>query len=144
MFKLLEGETNQETFDTVVTALRKQGKPSFEKGACCYRSGDCKCAVGHLFPQDAPEEAFQHSGNIQSLINNNIIEQTKNFNFLLSLQQAHDNPRLDSLKKVSDLQWQHGCSVALKKVADKFELDGKLAECWHLSLETHADAPVSY
>lgn len=46
--------TKQETFDTVVAHLRKQGKPaSNDDGTCMYRTTDgLKCAVGALIPDE--------------------------------------------------------------------------------------------
>jgi len=44
----------QLIFDTAVAGIRKQGKRSVNDfGRCVYRSlNDCKCAVGHLIPDD--------------------------------------------------------------------------------------------
>jgi hypothetical protein len=44
--------TGQEVFDYVVSKIFGQGEPAFdnERGICCYRLGDLKCAAGHLIP----------------------------------------------------------------------------------------------
>lgn len=45
--------TNQELFDTVAVHLLKQNESSVDEGGgCLYRSGDLKCAVGVLIPDE--------------------------------------------------------------------------------------------
>jgi hypothetical protein len=44
--------TKQETFDTVVRHLKKQGKPAIQCGSCRYRTVDgLMCAAGVLIPE---------------------------------------------------------------------------------------------
>lgn len=52
--RILDGMDKQEIFDTVVKALKKQGKPSVShRGECVYRGPDgTKCAAGHLLPDE--------------------------------------------------------------------------------------------
>lgn len=52
--------TNQEVFDKVVTALRKQGAKSQSHGCCAYRGRwGRKCAVGHLIPDELYDENME-------------------------------------------------------------------------------------
>lgn len=49
--------TKQETFDTVIAHLRKQGKQSREGSRCKYRGPNgLKCAVGCLIPDEQYSE----------------------------------------------------------------------------------------
>lgn len=53
--------TKQETYDTIVAHLRKQGrKATDDHGMCCYRADDgLKCAVGCLIPDDLYDEGME-------------------------------------------------------------------------------------
>lgn len=54
--------TDQETFDTVVRHLHRQGKPAVDAfGNCVYRAPDgCRCAAGCLIPDDKYRESMEH------------------------------------------------------------------------------------
>ncbi len=56
--------TKQETFDKVVRALRKQGSKAMNsQRQCVYRTTDgCKCAAGHLIPDDRYEPSMEGLG----------------------------------------------------------------------------------
>jgi len=146
MFKLLEGKDNQETFDIVVARLRKQGKPAYNDAidACIYRTEDedCKCAIGLLFPEDAPDSAYKFTGTVEDLFHQAVIEAPSDIAFLRALQHAHDDPKLNA-NNVSDLTWQRECSMQLMSVAETYKLNGKSAEEWHNSLAS-LTAPCKY
>ena len=44
--------TRQEIFDYVIRRLLEQGKRSMNGGACKYRAGDDRCAIGWIIPDD--------------------------------------------------------------------------------------------
>lgn len=52
--------TKQETFDTVVAHLRKQGAKAEKDGFCKYRTPEgLKCAAGCLIPDSDYKEEFE-------------------------------------------------------------------------------------
>lgn len=61
---------NQEAFNTVLHALRKQGVPSAsaDTGNCLYRHKGRKCAAGHLIPDDLYDRSMEGK-TIQSVLN---------------------------------------------------------------------------
>ena len=116
----------QEIFDTVLLALRKQGKASVgprTRGSgedyqtsieCCYRGPDgAKCAAGHLIP-DADYRIEMEGKNIYGMLEllpitspaRQIFNPT-NISFLSSLQILHD-----------DFLWKEGLSVWESKMKD--------------------------
>lgn len=118
--------TVQETFDTVVTAVVKQGKPSMIKDddnlpACQYRGPDgLKCAAGHLIPDG--EYSFKMEGSsVSSTITANVLTKNgHNIEIVKELQRCHDD-NAESVNFVSDflkdcrelaawyaLEWKHG------------------------------------
>ena len=59
--------TKQQILDTVRTKLRAQGARSAHHGSvygtvCAYRSGDLKCAIGHLIPDDLYCKEIEDTG----------------------------------------------------------------------------------
>lgn len=85
--------TNQETFDTVVTALRKQEKPSVnEIGECMYRGPNgLKCAAGHLIPDDKYNPEFEGIAITEWDIGPILKEQGYDIRLVEELQDAHDS-----------------------------------------------------
>ncbi len=132
-FKLLEGQTDQETFDTVISKLATQGKPAFDKGrdACRYLQDNCKCAIGHLFPQDAPDDAYLFLGGVNDLYNRSIIEKPRNLDLLVDLQQAHDLPIFnDIVFHMTNEAWRQDCAHSAIQVAGQYGLNPAEAEAW--------------
>jgi hypothetical protein len=136
MFKLLEGQTDQETFDTVISKLAAQGKPSFDtgRGFCLYKHGDCKCAVGLLFSEDAPEDAYSFTGNVKDLYERYMIAKPRNLPLLFALQQAHDFPVLDydcnHYNPISEESWRERAALRAVAVAEQYNLNPAEAYAW--------------
>lgn len=66
--------TKQETFNLVVSALLAQGRPSVGVepiggfNRCRYRGDDgCKCAVGHLIPDDKYDPAMEGGAMVREV-----------------------------------------------------------------------------
>lgn len=94
----------QEIFDFVKEALIKQGKPSIdESGKCMYRGADnCKCAAGHLIPDDKYNPKFEGWGCS-----------------VTSVFEAIGNPDDTRMKFIRDLQGAHdGAAYAIANAAD--------------------------
>lgn len=91
--------THQETFDTVLAHLRKQGGPAYENNKCRYRTSDGKsCAAGCLIPDEdyipGLEGTTAWAVPVQVLLS----------------KQGHDPELVDSLQHVHDLaatQWSN-------------------------------------
>jgi hypothetical protein len=94
--------TKQETFDTVVAHLRKQGcKARNDKAECCYRTGDGKmCAAGCLIPDAKYDPKMEKHGvptNAQNASSANVLIakalESEGHDLLLvrDLQGVHDN-----------------------------------------------------
>jgi len=87
--------TSREIFDKVKKHLLKQGERSSEDGWCLYRSGDLKCAVGCLIPDDLYKEDMERTA-INGLFNKfygvmkKIGLKHEHKNLLVSLQNIHD------------------------------------------------------
>lgn len=83
--------TRQETFDTVVRAILKQGKPSRDAiGACYYRThGGLKCAAGHLIPDELYDPKME--GKTVSHMDVRFAVDGHDLGLLSRLQEAHDN-----------------------------------------------------
>lgn len=96
----------QSTFDTIVTALIKQGVPSRNMtpgGACMYRGPNgIKCAVGHLLPDHL---VVEHENKVSIFRLNSVskdyltktlmgaishVQQDLAIEFLATMQGAHD------------------------------------------------------
>lgn len=83
--------TKQETFDTVVAHLRKQGQKSLYNGRCRYRTPDgLKCAVGCLIPDSEYDEGLE-GGYRMTGAHNLIVSLGHDADFAEELQIAHDN-----------------------------------------------------
>lgn len=84
--------SKQETFDTVVGALIKQGRPSVGEGKCKYRgpNGD-KCAVGHLIPDSKYRETMEGRAINDMAVFYVVQGLGHNVALVESLQMAHDD-----------------------------------------------------
>ena len=85
--------SDQETFDTVVAHLRKQGRKSQEDRQCLYRGPDgTKCAVGCLIP----DSEYSPKLEMHSIINLEFSRRLPpsleglNLRLLRELQSVHD------------------------------------------------------
>ncbi len=94
----LTNEQKQDYFNKAYTGLKNQGfkrcmgrigKCSDE--VCLYRSGDLKCAVGHIIPDTFYTEDFE--GKDASSVMSMLLEGSPDFEgakFLTGLQSCHD------------------------------------------------------
>lgn len=82
--------TNQETFDTVVAHLRKQGCRAGIKNACLYRDGDRKCAAGCLIPDDKYRPDMEGKSVYQTPVCQVLHELRHNIELVADLQTVHD------------------------------------------------------
>lgn len=84
----------QEVFDKIITSLRKQGKKSEdENGVCLYRGEDnCKCAVGHLIPDDLYHPSMETWGIDSFEIRRALLEVVdhSSFDLITAMQRIHD------------------------------------------------------
>jgi hypothetical protein len=130
MIKLLEGETDQETFDFIVAKLREQGEPSFVQLTdsavfCVYgKNGGSRCAVGHLMGDGANESA----SGIRNLVVNDIVEMPRSLTLLEDIQKAHDYPVLNDRYGNS---WAKECALEMSAVAIRHRLDLKTSTDWY-------------
>jgi hypothetical protein len=124
--------TVQETFDTVITAIVKQGKPSMiiddsNNMACRYRGPDgLKCAAGHLIPDD--EYSLKMEGcSVSSTVTAKILTKNgHNIPVVSELQRCHDD-NADNEDFVS--VFLRDC----REVAERFTLE------WKYGAEANAD-----
>ena len=95
----------QEIYDTVVKHLFAQGKPAFgyyseEKtvgeSGCAYRTGELKCAVGCLIPDDVYRSDMENQ-SVKNLVNHSEFMVPSYFGghipLLNKLQTVHDSSR---------------------------------------------------
>lgn len=117
----------QETFDTVVTHLRRQGAKAEIHGAspgekiCAYRAIDGKrCAVGCLIPDDRYRPSFEYTvvGGTEATHNDRanavtrlIEELGHEIDLVIALQNVHDDAEV--------AQWER----RLDQVAQDFGLN---------------------
>ena len=81
----------QQTFDTVVAHLRKQGKQATIDGHGCAYRGDngTKCAVGCLIPDSEYREEFE-GWPVGGVMGQCMALQDHDVDLLASLQRVHD------------------------------------------------------
>lgn len=100
-------KSSQQIFDEVVTALRKQGRPSVnEAGGCLYRGPDgLKCAAGHLIPDDAYSPGMEGESvwqpEVLGALRRAGVAGDLNQHLVSRLQSAHDNAVGDALNGVA-------------------------------------------
>lgn len=85
----------QLVFDTAVKGIRQQGKRSIEKEGCVYRSPDgCKCAVGHLIPDENYDSELENFTPVDRCVRKAIAPEfgvtDVDADFLRELQVCHD------------------------------------------------------
>lgn len=87
----------QLIFDDAVSGIRKQGKRAIAHGGCVYRASDgCKCAVGHLIPNDKYyselENYLGYSSEVLQTIDGKygVTHKQDDGIFLRELQMCHD------------------------------------------------------
>ena len=100
----------QAAFDKSFKGVIEQGGLSISEDGvyCLYRDDKgCKCGVGHLLPENTPEEAWLFKGGSSVLLNKFpelavALEATslEDYNFLQDLQSAHDQSRRFSDRRV--------------------------------------------
>ena len=86
--------TRQEIFDYIIRHLLEQGKRSMNGGACKYRAGDDRCAIGWIIPDylyleemDDPETAW----GVGDMVNRDIpAVVTLGWGLAEAMQDAHD------------------------------------------------------
>lgn len=118
--------TKQEAFDKAARGVIQQGRAAKVGyyGACAYLTPDgLKCGVGHLLPEDTPEDLWKFSG---SILNSNTAGQrlrallaatASDETFLSHLQAAHDGADGDSRYFLRDFREN------MRKIAVRYLLD---------------------
>lgn len=110
-------KTNQEIFDFVLDALRKQGVASHNErqDICMYRGpNSTKCAAGHLIPDDAYTRQmegkaffvmYRDYAKIKHMIN---LWQQVSIDLIEAMQRAHDRdmPRMDTRDPERLQRWE--------------------------------------
>lgn len=136
--------TKQETFDIVVSALLKQGRPSMDNVDCRYRAADgAKCAAGHLIPDEKYDPViegaacFMHNppptpkGDRVIRVMTILREEGHDPNFVRDLQGAHDDAarrhrmfKYDFVKefRVLAVQIASDYSLSMDKINQEFPL----------------------
>jgi hypothetical protein len=112
--------TNQEVFDRVCVHLARQGRRAATAGGkCLYQTEEGRrCAIGCLFPDDAPFAALDEGGlTAVGLIDEGTLTADVNPRFLGSLQKAHDF-NIDPL----------GLRIALRDIAADYDLNPAAAD----------------
>lgn len=115
--------TRQEAFDKAARGIIAQGKKSFnpKTGFCVYRARDgCKCAVGHLIPDDVPDESI----GLGSIYLGNVVDhlfEAEMLGFLKHLQEAHD-----LCEDESGDEFLSEYRLNMVDVAKKYELDSSV------------------
>lgn len=124
-------KTKQETFDTVAKALLKQGKPSITLNGygCLYRSSDgCKCAAGHLIPDDKyvyeMDKDNNTSADVQPAVKKVLIEQGYDPKFVRLLQKIHDYAAKRS--RFNDTNWLEIWKNEMVQFAQNKNLSSKI------------------
>lgn len=84
----------QRLFEQAYIALYKQGRRSLTPGreTCAYRgAGDCKCAIGHLIPDDRYDPRFEGKAACADYIMDAVGVPYRTADFLEALQRdLHD------------------------------------------------------
>lgn len=125
--------SKQETFDTVCKALIAQGKPAvavngYGGRACRYRTEDgCKCAAGHLIPDDKYNPALEG----YSLGDNRVAEAIGDHDRKLvgALQALHDDLAMHHFfdgsvtRQRTDAEWLVAFKEAAQDYAERHGLD---------------------
>ena len=99
----------QEVYDTVVQHLFAQGKPAYGyfnkensvgESGCAYRTGELKCAVGCLIPDDVYRSDMENQ-SVKSLVDHS--------EFMVPSYFEEHIPLLNKLQTVHDssLNWEH-------------------------------------
>lgn len=112
--------TNQEVFDKVLFALRKQGRASIrythsQNSECAYRGHDgMKCAVGHLIPDEKYNAGLEgvKCSDLQVRYAAGLTEHQEDLG--IALQDAHDH-----CLSVSPEAWEE----RMRRVAVRFDLE---------------------
>lgn len=141
-------KSHQETFDIVVRALLKPGRPSVEPrpddlkpdepwtgGTCQYRGdGGMKCAAGHLIPDDKYDPAMEGAVCVDGLGFGPVLDKTRRVHevlesegydpkFVRALQEAHDLDSDDPPEK-----WLIGFRTRARGVAERFGLNADVVD----------------
>lgn len=92
--------THQETYDKVVTHLRRQGTRSLNtQGRCMYRNGaGLQCAAGCLIPDKDYYESMEgnNCSHEQSLVTHILLKEGHDPKFVQELQEIHDWANVDN------------------------------------------------
>lgn len=132
MFKFTENTTEQELFDFVVKALAAQEYKSADSSGCRYRTmvngKSCKCAAGHLIPNELYKESIEGSSWRGALRILTEIPPT-HLGLISNLQHAHDYAATDvDGKFVLDGPFMESIHDRLKGVAERFDLDNSIVD----------------
>lgn len=115
--------TKQETFDTVVAHLRKQGRKSEGKDFCLYRGADgLMCAAGCLIPDSKYRQDFEGLGCFTRSARPSGEPYTGNVVQNCLTQLGHDPQfvkRLQSIHDDVDIEYWEG---SFEELAEEFEL----------------------
>lgn len=128
----------QSAFNLVLTALRKQGVASMDAlGGCLYRGpNDCKCAVGHLIPDDVEITNSLNGMSAANLLCEAVYEPLDHLgkDFLMDLQRVHDL----LMPQPAGTRPDGSGSIARRK--DKFGVDERSLANWEAGMAEFAES----
>ena len=116
--KAKEMEMLQNDFDTVLSAIVKQGKPSKDIGRCLYRGPrGLKCAIGWLIPDDLYKPEMDTGISFHKVLD--IIGRDGDNLLYLSIRVCHDNASREADNFIDVFK------QSMKNVATQYSLEYK-------------------
>lgn len=117
--------SKQETFDIVVTHLRKQGCKSENDDYCLYRGPNgTMCAAGVLIPDGKYQEEFENQGIVE-WEDSNYSQESASVVGKLIIELGHDLYLVNKLQKIHDCipfgDWEEAFEELAKEHDLKYE-----------------------
>lgn len=118
----------QQILDFVVSALVKQGRPSYQIArGCLYRGpGGAKCAAGHLIPNKRYQASLEGQISFEPRVWKAIGLPAEYRRIVQALQGSHDRAATATLGDHEE--WLHGFLDAARQVADCHKLSTEVVD----------------